>query len=48
MDIVTKEKQWWDAFDSYGHEFEAARPNYDKLDKHTNYWCINEARAGYE
>jgi len=32
MDI---EKQWWDAFDSYGSEFELARPNYDKLNKNT-------------
>ena len=30
MDI---EKQWWDAFDSHGSEFELARPNYDKLNK---------------
>jgi len=30
MDI---EKQWWDAFDSYGSAFELASPNYDKLNK---------------
>ena len=29
------EKQWFDAFDSYGTEFELARPNYDKLSRDT-------------
>jgi hypothetical protein len=35
MDNIEIEKQWFDAFNTYGESFELARPNYEGLDKNT-------------